>query len=37
MPYEKLVVDPKGAYSCTINMHHRLVNEVYRKEKLLVY
>ena len=31
--YEKLVVDLKGAYSRTINIQHRLVYEVFRKEK----
>ena len=32
-PYEKLVGDLKGAYSCRINIQHRLVYEVFRKEK----
>ena len=32
-PYEKLVGDLKGAYSSRINIQHRLVYEVIRKEK----
>ena len=32
-PYEKLVGDLKGAYSHRINIQHRLVYEVFRKEK----
>ncbi|MBU3610962.1 Txe/YoeB family addiction module toxin [Polynucleobacter wuianus] len=32
-PYEKLVGDFKGAYSRRINIQHRLVYEVFRKEK----
>ena len=32
-PYEKLVGDLKGAYSLRINIQHRLVYEVFRKEK----
>ena len=32
-PYEKLVGDLRGAYSCRINIQHRLVYEVFRKEK----
>jgi Txe/YoeB family toxin of toxin-antitoxin system len=32
-PYEKLVGDLKGAYSCRINIQHRLVYEIFRKEK----
>ena len=32
-PYEKLVDDLKGAYSSRINIQHRLVYEVIRKEK----
>ena len=31
--YEKLVGDLKGAYSRRINIQHRLVYEVFRKEK----
>jgi Txe/YoeB family toxin of toxin-antitoxin system len=32
-PFEKLVSDLKGAYSRRINIQHRLVYEVFRKEK----
>ena len=32
-PYEKLAGDLKGAYSRRINIQHRLVYEVFRKEK----
>ncbi len=32
-PYEKLVVDLKGAYSRRVNIQHRLVYEIFRKEK----
>lgn len=32
-PYEKLVGDLKGAYSRRINLQHRLVYEIFRKEK----
>lgn len=32
-PYEKLVGDLQGAYSRRINIQHRLVYEVFRKEK----
>jgi Txe/YoeB family toxin of toxin-antitoxin system len=32
-PYERLVGDLKGAYSRRINIQHRLVYEVFRKEK----
>ena len=32
-PYEKLIGDLKGAYSRRINIQHRLVYEVVRKEK----
>jgi Txe/YoeB family toxin of toxin-antitoxin system len=32
-PYEKLVGDLMGAYSRRINIQHRLVYEVFRKEK----
>ncbi len=32
-PYEKLVGDLQGAYSRRINIQHRLVYEVLRKEK----
>jgi Txe/YoeB family toxin of toxin-antitoxin system len=32
-PYEKLVGDLQGAYSRRINIQHRLLYEVFRKEK----
>ena len=32
-PYEKLVGDLSGAYSRRINIQHRLVYEVFQKEK----
>jgi Txe/YoeB family toxin of toxin-antitoxin system len=32
-PFEKLVGDLRGAYSRRINIQHRLVYEVFRKEK----
>jgi Txe/YoeB family toxin of toxin-antitoxin system len=32
-PYEKLVGDLKGVYARRINIQHRLVYEVFRKEK----
>ncbi len=32
-PYEKLVGDLKGAYSRRINIQHRLVYEIFPKEK----
>jgi Txe/YoeB family toxin of toxin-antitoxin system len=32
-PYEKLVGDLKGVYSRRINIQHRLIYEVFRKEK----
>ena len=32
-PYEKLVGDLVGAYSRRINIHHRLVYEVFKKER----
>jgi Txe/YoeB family toxin of toxin-antitoxin system len=32
-PYEKLTGDLNGAYSRRINLQHRLVYEVFRKEK----
>ena len=32
-PYEKLVGDLKGSYSRRISIQHRLVYEVFRKEK----
>jgi len=33
LPYEKLVGDIKGTYSRRINIQHRLVYEILRKEK----
>lgn len=33
--YEKLVGDLTGAYSQRINIHHRLIYQVYRKEKTI--
>lgn len=32
-PYEKLIGDLKGAYSRRINIQHRIVYEIFRKEK----
>jgi Txe/YoeB family toxin of toxin-antitoxin system len=32
-PYEKLVGDLKGVYSRRINIQHRLVYEIFKKEK----
>ena len=32
-PYEKLVGDLTGAYSRRINIQHRLLYEIFRKEK----
>ena len=32
-PFEKLVVDPAGAYSRRINVLHRIVYEVFTKER----
>ena len=34
-PYEKLVGDLTGAYSRRINIQHRLVYEIFRKEKTI--
>ena len=34
-PYEKLVGDLRGAYSRRINIQHRLVYEIFRKEKIV--
>jgi toxin YoeB len=34
-PYEKLVGDLKGSYSRRINIQHRLVYEIARKEKMV--
>ena len=33
LPFEKLVGDLAGAYSRRINIQHRLVYEIFRKEK----
>ena len=35
LPYEKLVGDLKGAYSRRINIQHRLVYEIFLKEKIV--
>jgi Txe/YoeB family toxin of toxin-antitoxin system len=32
-PYEKLVDDLAGAYSPRIDIHHRLVYQVFKKER----
>jgi len=34
-PYEKLIGDLSGAYSRRINIHHRLVYEVFHKERIV--
>ncbi|MCC5659575.1 Txe/YoeB family addiction module toxin [Nostoc sp. XA010] len=34
-PYEKLVGDLSGAYSCRINIQHRLVYEVIESEQVV--
>lgn len=34
-PYEKLVGNLEGAYSRRINIQHRLVYQVYEKEKII--
>ena len=34
-PYEKLVGDLQGVYSRRINIHHRLVYEVFPAEKIV--
>ncbi len=34
-PYEKLVGDLSGAYSRRINIQHRLIYQVYEKEKVI--
>jgi len=34
-PYEKLVGDLSGAYSRRINIQHRLVYQVYEKERVI--
>jgi len=32
-PFEKLVGDPKGAYSRRVNMQQRLVDQVYEEKR----
>jgi len=34
-PYEKLIGDLLGAYSRRINIQHRLVYQVYRKQRIV--
>lgn len=34
-PYEKLAGDLEGAYSRRINIQHRIVYQVYQKEKII--
>ena len=34
-PFEKLLGDLSGAYSRRINIHHRLVYQLYDKEKIV--
>jgi len=34
-PFEKLVGDLEDAYSCRINIQHRLVHEVFKKERVV--
>ena len=34
-PYEKLVGDLNGAYSRRINIQHRLVYQIFQKEKII--
>ena len=34
-PYEKLVGDLDGAYSRRINIHHRLVHQVLKRERVV--
>ena len=34
-PFEKLIGDLSGAYSRRINIHHRLVYQVFEKEKMI--
>jgi len=34
-PYEKLIGDLSGSYSRRINIQHRLVYQVYEKEKII--
>jgi toxin YoeB len=33
--YEKMIGDLAGAYSRTINIHHRLVYQVYQQERII--
>lgn len=34
-PYEKLIGDLEGSYSRRINIHHRLVCQVYEEERIV--
>lgn len=34
-PYEKLVGDLSGAYSRRINIQHRLIYQIYEKERII--
>ena len=34
-PFEKLLVDLSGTYSRRINLQHRLVYQIYEKEKIV--
>jgi toxin YoeB len=34
-PFEKLVGDLAGAYSLRINIHHRLVYEIFKQERVV--
>ncbi len=34
-PYEKLVGDLRGCYSRRINIQHRLIYEIFEKEKII--
>lgn len=34
-PFEKLLGDLSGAYSRRINIHHRLVYQIYKKQKIV--
>lgn len=34
-PYEKLKGDLKGSYSRRINIHHRLIYQVYKEERIV--
>jgi toxin YoeB len=35
LPYEKLVGDLKGAYSRRITIQHRLIYQIYEKERII--